>query len=88
MSRRAPDRPAPATRRSQDRPQPSFNPVARPVQASAWSRTALYGGGLGLAALAFSATWLTFRPRGRRREPDLPAAALARATGRSGTPKQ
>jgi hypothetical protein len=64
------------TRRDRDRPAASFTPVARPAQPSAWVRGGLYGGGLGLAALAFAATWLTARPG--RRAPRLPAPAESR----------
>jgi hypothetical protein len=78
MTRRGVDRPAPATRRVPDRPAASFSPLVRAEQASAWTRGALYGGGLGLTALAFSIGWLTFRPRPWRREPRLPAPAHAR----------
>ena len=81
-TRRAPDRPMPATRRSPDRPTASFSPLAAHDQPSAWSRGALYGGGLGLAALAFTAAWLIARPRPRRRSPDLPAPAWVRSTRR------
>jgi hypothetical protein len=77
-TRRDVDRPMPATRRAPDRPTPSFSPLATPGQASAWTRGALYGGGLSLAALAFSAAWLIGRPRPRRRTPDLPAPAFNR----------
>ena len=57
-----------------------FTRVARPEQASAWARTALYGGGLGLGAAALALGFLTLRPRPRprRREPPLPAPAWAR----------
>jgi hypothetical protein len=81
-TRRAPDRPMPATRRSPDRPTASFSPLAAHDQPSAWSRGVLYGGGLGLAALAFTAAWLIARPRPRRRSPDLPAPAWARSIRR------
>jgi hypothetical protein len=57
----------------------AFTALERPEQASAWVRSAQYGAGLGLAALAFSAGWLTFRPRPRRRGPEVPAPAQARA---------
>ena len=77
-TRRTPDRPMPATRRAPDRAAASFSPLASREQPSAWARGALYGGGLGLGALAFTAAWLTLRPRARRREPPLPAPAHAR----------
>jgi hypothetical protein len=78
-TRRAVDRPAPATRRSQDRPAASFTPMGRHDQASAWARGALYGGGLGGAAAVLALGFLVLRPRPRRREPRLPAPALARS---------
>jgi hypothetical protein len=68
------------TRRERDRPASSFTALPRPDQASTWARGALYGGGLGLAALAFSAAWLI--PRPRRRTPRVPAPALQRARRR------
>jgi hypothetical protein len=77
-TRRTTDRPMPATRRTPDRAAASFSPLANREQPSAWARGALYGGGLGLGALAFTAAWLTLRPRARRREPRLPAPAHAR----------
>jgi hypothetical protein len=81
-TRRAQDKPMPATRRATDRPTPSFSPLVAHEQASAWTRGALYGGGLGLAALAFSAAWLIGRPRSRRRTPDVPAPAFSRVRQR------
>jgi hypothetical protein len=65
------------TRRDRDRPLPSLTTLQRPAQASAWTRDALYGGGLGLAALAFTAGWLTMRPRPRRRPLAAPERARA-----------
>ena len=59
-----------------------FTRVEPQPQASAWARGALYGGGLGLAALTLAAGWLTLRPRPRRRQPDLPAPAYARIRDR------
>jgi hypothetical protein len=44
-------------------------------QASAWSRGALYGGGLGMAALILALGWTMVGPGSRRREPELPAPA-------------
>jgi hypothetical protein len=81
-SRRAVDKPAPATRRAPDRPAVSFAPLARREQPSAWSRGALYGGGLGLAGVALALGFSVLRPRPRRRPPDVPAPAWARATHR------
>jgi hypothetical protein len=53
-------------------------------QQSAWSRGALYGGGLGIAALTLTLGWTILRPRPRpqRRQPELPAPAWARAKSR------
>jgi hypothetical protein len=78
-TRRSPERPLPAVRRAADRPAPSFTPLGRAEPASAWARGALYGGGLGLAALAFAAAWLTGRPTDRRRLRSHPAPARAEA---------
>ena len=72
------------SRRDRDRPEPSFTALPRPDQASAWTRGALYGGGLGLAALAFTAAWLIGGPRSRRRTPDVPAPAWAVRYSRRG----
>jgi hypothetical protein len=77
-TRRTPDKPTPATRRAQDRPQPSYSTIARPEQASAWSRGALYGGGLGLAAAALALGFSILRPRPRRTPPEVPAPAWNR----------
>jgi hypothetical protein len=49
------------------------------AQPSAWSRGALYGGGLGLAALTAALGFTVLRPRPRRRPPEAPAPAWARA---------
>ena len=76
--RREVDRPAPATRRAQDRPASSFTPIAHRDHASAWARTGVYGGGLGLAALVAALGFSVLRPRPRRRTPDAPAPAWAR----------
>jgi hypothetical protein len=70
------------TRRERDRPVPSLTSLDRPAQPSAWARNALYGGGLGLAALAFTACWLTFRPRPRRRLTAAPQRAPTSRWGR------
>ena len=70
------------TRRSTDRPQSSFSPVAPSEQASAWARGALYGGGIGLTALILAFGWGVARPTPRRRAPDVPAPAWARRQSR------
>ena len=49
------------------------------AQPSAWSRGALYGGGLGLAALAAALGFSVLRPRPRRTPPEVPAPARATA---------
>jgi hypothetical protein len=67
------------TRHDGPRPAPSFTPLRTGAGAGpAWARGALYGGGLGLVALAFTAAWLGARPRPRRRTPVLPAPAWGR----------
>ena len=70
--------PLEATRRAADRPTGSFSPIVRPDPASAWSRGALYGGGLGLATLALMLGFSVLRPRPRRRPPEVPAPAWNR----------
>ena len=60
----------------------AFSRLDPPAQASAWSRGALYGGGLGLASVALALGFTVLRPRPRRREPPLPAPALARVPRR------
>ncbi|MEA2386240.1 MAG: hypothetical protein QOJ22_414 [Thermoleophilaceae bacterium] len=70
--------PLEATRRAADRPTASFSPIVRPDPASAWSRGALYGGGLGLATLALVLGFSVLRPRPRRRPPEVPAPAWNR----------
>ena len=55
-----------------------FTAVAERDQASAWSRGALYGGGLTLMALTLALGWTTVRPTPKRREPEVPAPAWAR----------
>jgi hypothetical protein len=59
----------------------AFTRLERPA-ASPAIRGLLYSGGLGLAALALAAGFLTLRPRTRERRPLLPAAALARVNRR------
>jgi hypothetical protein len=73
------------TRRDQVKAGVSITTLARRDQPSAWSRGALYGGGLTLMALTLAFGWTTLRPgpRGRRRTPDVPAPAFARYRERS-----
>ena len=67
------------TRRDQRKAQPaSITALPRRDQPSAWSRGALYGGGLTLAGLTLALGWMTLRPTPRRREPRLPAPAYNR----------
>jgi hypothetical protein len=70
-----------ASRHDRIRPSPSFTALAQSEQASAWSRGALYGGGLAFAALVLAFSWATLRPTPRRRGPEVPAPA--RSTARS-----
>ena len=67
------------TRRAPTRPVTSFSVTAREPGPSAWSRGALYGGGLGLAAAALALGFSILRPRPRRRPPEVPAPAWARS---------
>jgi hypothetical protein len=53
-------------------------------QPSAWTRSVLYGGGLGLGALVLALSWSLLRPGPRRRQPELPAPAWARDRSRRG----
>jgi hypothetical protein len=77
MTRR--DTPHPYTAHQQSaRPVPSITPLHAQPQQSAWTRTALYTGGLGLVALTFALAYLTARPTPRRRPPEVPAPAWAR----------
>jgi hypothetical protein len=66
------------TRRDATRSTHSFTPLRARSQPSAWSRGALYGGGLlmaaGILALAFTTVW----PTPRRRTPTVPQPAWAR----------
>ncbi|HEX2015699.1 MAG TPA: hypothetical protein VGN69_03315, partial [Solirubrobacteraceae bacterium] len=64
------------TRHDYRRPRATFMVVGS-HQPSAWSRDALYGGGLLLAA-AILALGTTVRPTPRRRSPTLPAPSYAR----------
>ena len=52
------------------------------TQPSAWARGLLYGGGLGLGALTLALGYSLMRPGPRRRAPELPAPAWARANRR------
>jgi hypothetical protein len=69
----------PMTRRERTRPAPSFTAIARADQPSTWAQGALYGGSITLMALALSLAWTRGRPTPRRRPPEVPAPALARA---------
>jgi hypothetical protein len=60
----------------------AFTAHAERHQPSAWSRDLLYGGGLGLVALTLALGWSIMRPGPRRRQPELPAPAWARARRR------
>ena len=51
-------------------------------QPSTWSRGALYGGGLGIAAITLALGWNLMRPGPRRRQPEIPAPAWARSSRR------
>jgi hypothetical protein len=65
----------PATRLPGGKDGLAFTAIQRHDQPSAWARGALYGGGLGLAALVLAFGWTTLRPTPRRRTPALPAPA-------------
>jgi hypothetical protein len=69
------------TRRDQVKPSVSFTPIAHRVQPSAWSRDALYGGGLLLMAAVLALAYTTVRPTPRRRTPHLPAPSYQRRRG-------
>jgi hypothetical protein len=71
-------RTVPATRRDRTKAEPSFTALAASDQPSAWSRGALYGGGLTIAALVLAMGFSTLRPTPRRRQPELPAPAWSR----------
>jgi hypothetical protein len=66
------------TRRDRPKLTPSFTLLAREAQPSAWSRGALYGGGLLLAAAVLALGFTTVRPTPRRRQPSVPAPSYAR----------
>jgi hypothetical protein len=72
------DTQAASTRLQQRRDDLAFTALRHEGQPSAWPRDLLFGGGLGIAALAMALGWSMLRPRPRRREPDLPAPAWAR----------
>jgi len=59
-----------------------FTALRRPAQASAWSRDALLGGGIGLAGLSLALVWMLAGPRSRRRD-DLRAAPAWNPTTRT-----
>ena len=65
-------------RHERRRPEPSFTPLARADQPSAWAQGALYTGGITLMAFALAAGWSRGRPTPRRRPPEVPAPAQAR----------
>jgi hypothetical protein len=66
------------TRHDYRRPRATFMVVGS-HQPSAWSRDALYGGGLLLAAAILALGYTAVRPTPRRRSPTLPAPAWARS---------
>jgi hypothetical protein len=72
-----PDSTAAMTRHDYRRPRATFMVVGS-HQPSAWSRDALYGGGLLLAAAILALGYTTVRPTPRRRSPTLPAPSYAR----------
>jgi hypothetical protein len=65
-------------RRDRVAPTPSFSSLAERDQPSAWSRGAIYGGGITLGALLLALGYTTLRPTPRRRQPEVPAPATAR----------
>jgi hypothetical protein len=66
------------TRRDRERAAPSFSTLADRHQPSAWARGALYGGGLGIAALVLAIGFMTVRPTPRQRPGDRVAPAWSR----------
>jgi hypothetical protein len=60
----------------------AFTAVVHHDQPSAWTRGALYGGAMTLAALLLALGFTAIRPRPRRRPPHLPAPAWVRARRR------
>jgi hypothetical protein len=69
-------------RRDPVQPGPSITTIAHRDQPSAWSRGALYGGGLTLMALTLAFGFTTLRPTPRRRRPELPSPAWASSRDR------
>lgn len=53
----------------------SFTAVRDSEQVSAWSRGLLYGGGTAILAFVLAAGWTAGRPRGRPKDPVVPAPA-------------
>lgn len=66
-------------RRERARPEPSFTAIAHADQPSAWAQGLLYTGGATLLAAALALGWSGVRPTPRRRPPEVPAPAFARA---------
>ncbi|MDX6663756.1 MAG: hypothetical protein QOG09_1858, partial [Solirubrobacterales bacterium] len=69
-------------RRDRVAPGQSFTPLTHHGQPSAWARDLQWGGGLTLMALVLAFGWITVRPTPRRRMPEVPAPAEARARRR------
>lgn len=65
-------------RRDRIKPGTSFSPMANRDQPSAWARSLLYGGGLGVLAFALAAGWTAGRPTPRRHTDPKPALASLR----------
>ena len=74
-----PGAPGEMTRRDRVQPGQSFTPMTHRHQPSAWATGLQWGGGMTLAALVLYFGWITVRPTPRRRTPELPAPAFARA---------
>jgi hypothetical protein len=72
-----------ATRHSPRNEPLAFTATSSHAQASAWARNLQWGGSLTLMALVLALGWMTVRPTPRRRQPELPAPAHARATFRA-----
>jgi hypothetical protein len=66
------------TRRDRERPGASFTTLRHTPPVSAWTRDALYGGSLALAALVLALGFVIVRPTPRRRPPEVVAPAWAR----------
>jgi hypothetical protein len=71
-----------STRRDRIAPGASYMTTSHHSQPSAWARNLQWGGGMTLMALVFFFGWTTVRPTPRRREPELPAPAWSRFSGR------